>query len=115
MPYAQETMHGFEYAAAILDDVRWLGFDWQTRLTRASDYFEQLFDWAVELIMDGKAYVCSLSNEEMRATRGTLTKPGSNSPHRERSVEENHDFFQRMRDGEFPDGTHVLRAKIDMA
>ena len=104
-----------EYAAAILEDIRWLGFDWQTRLTRASDYFEQLFAWAVELIMDGKAYVCSLSNEEMRATRGTLTKPGSNSPHRERSVEENLDFFQRMRAGEFPDGAHVLRAKIDMA
>jgi glutaminyl-tRNA synthetase len=104
-----------EYVAAIERDVRWLGFDWGTRLLRASDYFEQFFDFAGELIRRGKAYVCSLSEDEIREHRGTVTEPGRNSPYRDRSVAENLDLFHRMRAGEFPDGAHVLRAKIDMA
>ncbi len=104
-----------EYVEAIKADVRWLGFDWEDREYYASDYFEQLYAYAVQLIRDGKAYVDSLSADEIRAHRGTLTEAGQNSPYRERLVEENLDLFARMRDGEFEDGTHVLRAKIDMA
>jgi glutaminyl-tRNA synthetase len=104
-----------EFVNAIKADVRWLGFDWGDRLTHASDYFDQLYDSAIRLIEMGKAYVDSLSAEEIRAYRGTLTEPGQDSPHRGRSVEENLDLFRRMRDGEFADGEHVLRAKIDMA
>lgn len=103
-----------EYVKAIKEDVRWLGFEWD-ELRYASDYFEQLYDYAEDLIRDGKAYVCDLSPEEMREYRGTLTEPGRDSPYRERSVEENLDLFRRMRAGEFEDGTRVLRAKIDMA
>ncbi|WP_305806334.1 glutamine--tRNA ligase/YqeY domain fusion protein [Stenotrophomonas sp. YIM B06876] len=103
-----------EYVAAIQDDVRWLGFEWN-ELRHASDYFEAYYLAAEKLIRDGKAYVCDLSAEEVRAYRGTLTEPGRNSPFRERSVEENLDLFRRMRAGEFPDGARTLRAKIDMA
>jgi glutaminyl-tRNA synthetase len=103
-----------EYIDAIEHDVRWLGFDWGTHLYHASDYFEQLYDWAEGLIRAGKAYVDDQSPDEMRATRGTLTEPGQNSPFRDRSVEENLDLFRRMRAGEFPNGARVLRAKIDM-
>jgi glutaminyl-tRNA synthetase len=104
-----------EYIDAIERDVRWLGFDWGKRLYHASDYFEQLYAWAEHLIGAGKAYVDDQSHEEMRATRGTLTEPGTNSPFRERPVAENLDLFRRMRAGEFPNGARVLRAKIDMA
>jgi glutaminyl-tRNA synthetase len=103
-----------EYVDAIQEDVRWLGFQWD-RLCYASDYFGQLYAWAVELVKAGKAYVDDHSAEEVRAHRGTLTEPGQNSPYRDRTVEENLDLFERMRQGEFPDGTRVLRAKIDMA
>ncbi len=104
-----------EYVESIKEDVRWLGFDWGDRLYFASDYFEQLYQWAVKLIKDTKAYVCDLSAEETREYRGTLTQPGRNSPFRDRSVAENLDLFQRMRAGEFRDGQRTLRAKIDMA
>ncbi|MEI7744150.1 MAG: glutamine--tRNA ligase/YqeY domain fusion protein [Chloroflexota bacterium] len=104
-----------EYIDAIEADVRWLGFDWGENLFHASDYFEQLFDWAVVLIQDGKAFVDDLTADEIRETRGTLTEPGTNSPYRNRSVEENLDLFARMRAGEFPNGLRVLRARIDMA
>lgn len=104
-----------EYIDSIIEDVHWLGFDWEDRLFYASDYFDQLYEWAIELVKKGKAYVDSLSADEIRAYRGTLTQPGKDSPYRNRSVEENLDLFRRMRAGEFPDGTHVLRAKIDMA
>jgi glutaminyl-tRNA synthetase len=104
-----------EYVDSIIDDVRWLGGNWEDRLFYASDYFQQLYDWAIQLIKEGKAYVCDLSAEEMRAHRGTLSEPGKNSPYRDRSAEENLDLFQRMEQGEFPDGTRTLRAKIDMA
>ncbi|MFU8815638.1 MAG: glutamine--tRNA ligase/YqeY domain fusion protein [Pseudomonadales bacterium] len=104
-----------EYAAAIAEDVAWLGFRWDGRLTHASDYFEQLFGFAEELIGKGKAFVCSLSMEQIRETRGTLTEPGRDSPYRTRSIEENLELFRRMRAGEFADGEHVLRARIDMA
>jgi glutaminyl-tRNA synthetase len=104
-----------EYVQSIIEDVRWLGFDWEDRLYFASDYFEQMYQWAEQLIKAGKAYVCDLSPEEIREYRGTLTEPGRNSPYRDRSVEENLDLFRRMRAGEFPDGSRVLRAKIDMA
>jgi glutaminyl-tRNA synthetase len=103
-----------EYVESIMADVHWLGFDWAERLYYASDYFEQLYQYAVQLIKAGKAYVDSLSPEEMRDYRGTLTGPGRESPYRDRSIEENLDLFARMRAGEFKDGTHVLRAKIDM-
>ena len=102
------------YVESIKKDVKWLGFDWGDNLFFASDYFEQLYDYAVKLIKMGKAYVCSLSADEIREYRGTLTEPGRESPFRNRSVEENLDLFTRMRAGEFADGTHVLRAKIDM-
>jgi glutaminyl-tRNA synthetase len=103
-----------EYVEAIQDDVRWLGFDWEDRLYYASDYFEQLYGYAEQLIKKGKAYVCDLSPDEVREYRGTLTEPGRNSPYRDRSVEENLDLFRRMRAGEFPDEARTLRAKIDM-
>ena len=104
-----------EYIDAIERDVRWLGFDWGRHLYHASDYFEQLYDWAEHLIRAGKAYIDDLPADEMRAMRGTLTEPGRNSPYRERNVAENLDLFRRMRAGEFPNGARVLRAKIDMA
>ncbi|MEN6441914.1 MAG: glutamine--tRNA ligase/YqeY domain fusion protein [Syntrophobacter sp.] len=104
-----------EYVDSIMYDVRWLGFDWGDRLYHASDYFEQLYQWALDLIRADKAYVDSLSAEQIREYRGTLTEPGTESPYRNRPVEENLDLFQRMRAGEFRDGEHVLRAKIDMA
>ncbi|MET0014406.1 MAG: glutamine--tRNA ligase/YqeY domain fusion protein [Sedimenticola sp.] len=104
-----------EYVDAIQNDVRWLGFDWDDRLYYASDYFEQLHDFAVELIRNGKAYVCDLTAEETREYRGTLTEPGRESPYRGRSMEENLDLFARMKAGEFEDGSRVLRARIDMA
>ena len=104
-----------EYVEAIQEDIRWLGYDWGDRLFYASDYFEQLYDLAVQLIKKGKAYVCDLSPEEIRAYRGTLTEPGRESPYRNRTVEENLDLFRRMREGEFPEGSRTLRAKIDMA
>jgi len=103
-----------EYVESIIKDVRWLGFDWDDRLLYTSDYFERLCQYAVQLIEDGKAYVCSLNAKEIREYRGTLTEPGKDSPYRTRSVEENLDIFERMRAGEFEDGSHVLRAKIDM-
>ncbi|MFH1011856.1 MAG: glutamine--tRNA ligase/YqeY domain fusion protein [bacterium] len=104
-----------EYVESIKEDVRWLGFDWGERLFYASDYFEQLYQHAVQLIKAGKAYVCDLSPEDIRDYRGTLTEPGKESPYRARSVEENLDLFERMRAGEFEDGSRVLRAKMDMA
>jgi glutaminyl-tRNA synthetase len=104
-----------EYVDSIKEDVRWLSFDWEDREYYASDYFEQLYQYAIELIEKGKAYVDSLTAEEIREHRGTLTEPGRESPYRDRSAEENLDLFRRMRAGEFEDGTHVLRAKIDMA
>jgi glutaminyl-tRNA synthetase len=103
-----------EYVDSIMKDVRWLGFKWDG-LYYASDYFDQLYEWAIKLINDGKAYVDDLSAEEIRKYRGTLTEPGKDSPHRSRGAKENLDFFERMRKGEFPDGSRVLRAKIDMA
>ena len=103
-----------EYEEAIKRDIRWLGFDWEDRLYYASDYYGKLYDYAVQLIKDGKAYVDSLSADEIREYRGTLTEPGKESPYRVRSVEENLTLFERMRQGEFPEGAHVLRAKIDM-
>ena len=109
------TKEEAEYAEAIKRDVAWVGFDWGKNLYHASDYFEQLYRWAEDLIRAGKAYVDSLSAEEIRELRGTLTEPGKESPYRNRSVEENLDLFRRMRGGEFGDGAHVLRAKIDMA
>jgi len=110
-PEKEET----EYVESIMRDVRWLGADWEDRCFYASDYFDQLYQWAVELIKKGKAYVCDLSADEVRATRGTLSEPGTPSPYRNRSVEENLDLFARMKAGEFPDGARTLRAKIDMA
>lgn len=104
-----------EYVHAIKEDVRWLGFDWSEHEYFASDYFEQLYDWAIKLIEMGKAYVCDLNAGETREYRGTLREPGKNSPYRDRTVEENLDLFKRMREGEFADGTRTLRAKIDMA
>ena len=104
-----------EYVQAILEDLRWLGFDWQDRLTHASDYFQKLYDFAEDLIQQGKAYVDSQSQEIIREQRGTLTEPGTASPFRERSIAENLELFRMMKSGEFADGAHVLRAKIDMA
>ena len=109
-PEKEET----EYVDSIMEDVKWLGFHWDG-LFYASDYFDQLYEWALKLIRDGKAYVDDLSADEIRKYRGTLTEPGKDSPHRNRSAEENLDLFQRMKAGEFPDGSRVLRAKIDMA
>ena len=104
-----------EYVESIIEDARWLGGDWGDRLFYASDYFDQLYDWAVQLIRAGKAYVCDLTADQVREQRGTLTEPGKESPYRNRSVEENLDLFARMKAGEFPDGARTLRAKIDMA
>jgi len=104
-----------KYVRSQIEDIRWLGFDWEDRLFYTSDYFEQLYEYAVRLIKKGKAYVCDLSPDEIREYRGTLTEPGKDSPYRNRSVEENLDLFERMRAGEFPDGSRTLRAKIDMA
>ena len=104
-----------EYVDSIIKDVRWLGFDWEDRLFYASDYFDQLHDWAVQLIKAGKAYVDDSTADEVREMRGTLNAPGTESPYRNRTVEENLDLFERMRKGEFPDGSRTLRAKIDMA
>ena len=104
-----------EYVDAIKEDIRWLGFDWEDREFYASDYYEQLYEYALKLIKKGKAYVDDLSAEEIRAYRGTLSEPGKDSPFRNRTVEENLDLFDRMRKGEFPDGAHILRAKIDMS
>ncbi len=104
-----------EYAESIKEDVSWLGFDWADREYYASDYFEQLYQYAVQLVKEGKAYVCDLSPEEIKAYRGTLIEPGKNSPYRDRSVEENLDLFERIKSGEFEEGSRVLRAKIDMA
>ena len=109
------TKESQEYVDAIMNDVRWLGFDWGTHLYHASDYFEQLYEWAVELLRKGKAYVDDLSADQIREYRGTLTEPGRESPFRNRSIDENLDLLQRMRVGEFPDGSKTLRAKIDMA
>jgi len=110
-PTKEET----HYVQAIKEDVRWLGFDWEDREFYASDYFDQLYDWAVRMINDGNAYVCDLTGEQMREYRGTLREPGRDSPFRNRTVEENLDLFSRMKKGEFPDGSRTLRAKIDMA
>jgi glutaminyl-tRNA synthetase len=110
-PSKEET----EYVDSIIQDVKWLGGDWEGRLFYASDYFQQLYDWAVQLIKAGKAYVDDLTPDQVRQQRGTLTEPGQESPYRSRSVEENLDLFARMKAGEFPDGTRTLRAKIDMA
>ncbi len=110
-PAKEET----EYVDSIIEDIKWLGADWEDRLLHASDYFDQLYEWALKLIEDGKAYVDDLSAEEIREYRGTLTEPGKESPSRKRTIEENLDLFRRMRAGEFPDGAKVLRAKIDMA
>jgi glutaminyl-tRNA synthetase len=110
-PEKEET----EYVESIQENIRWLGFDWEDRLFYASDYFGQLYEWAIRLIKTGKAYVCDLSADEVRQYRGTLTEPGKESPYRNRSVEENLDLFERMRAGEFPDGARTLRSKIDMA
>ena len=104
-----------EFVESMRRDIRWLGFDWGDREYHASGYFQQLYEWAIELIVKGRAYVCDLSPDEVREYRGTLTEPGRNSPYRDRSVEENLDLFQRMRAGGFPDGSRTLRAKIDMA
>jgi glutaminyl-tRNA synthetase len=110
-PSKEET----EYVESIIEDVHWLGGDFEDRIFYASDYFQQIYEWAVQLIKAGKAYVCDLTAEQIRQSRGTLTEPGTNSPYRDRVVEENLDLFDRMRQGEFPDGTRTLRAKIDMA
>lgn len=109
-PTKEET----EYVEAIMEDVRWLGFEWDG-LFYASDYFPQLYEWAIKLIKDGKAYVCDLTADQIREYRGTLTEPGKESPYRNRSIAENLDLFERMKNGEFPDGSRTLRAKIDMA
>jgi len=104
-----------EYVNSIIEDVRWLGWDWDDRLYFASDYFEQMYQYAIQLIKAGKAYVCDLSADEVTQYRGTLTKPGNDSPYRNRSIQENLDLFERMKAGEFPDGSRTLRAKIDMS
>lgn len=109
------TKEEVEYVDSIKEDIRWLGFDWEDREYYASDYFETLYDYAIQLIKAGKAYVDDLSADEIREFRGTLTEPGKESPYRERSIDENLDLFERMRKGEFPDGARTLRAKIDMA
>jgi glutaminyl-tRNA synthetase len=110
-PSKEET----EYVDSIIEDVRWLGGDWENRLFYASDYFDQLYAWAVQLIQAGKAYVCDLTAQQIREYRGTLTEPGRESPYRNRSIEENLDLFERMRAGDLPDGSRTLRAKVDMA
>jgi len=103
-----------EYVNSIIEDIKWLGFDWGDRLYFASDYFDKMYEYAVDLIKKGKAYVCDLTADEIRQTRGSLTEAGQESPYRNRCIEENLDLFKRMRKGEFPDGSRTLRAKIDM-
>lgn len=115
MDDSDPTKENYEYVESIKNDVRWLGFNWGEKLFFASDYFEKLYEYAVFLIKKEKAYVCSLSDEQSKEYRGTVTQPGKASPYRDRTVEENLDLFKRMRDGEFKDGEHVLRAKIDLA
>ena len=109
------TKEDVEYVDSIKADVKWLGFDWEDRLFFASSYFDKFYEIAVKLIKEGKAFVCDLNAEQLKEYRGTLSTPGKNSPYRDRSVEENLDLFERMKNGEFPDGSHTLRAKIDMA
>ena len=109
------TKEESEYVASIIEDVKWLGGDFGDRIFYASDYFQQLYDWAVDLVKKGSAYVCDLTSDQVRETRGTLTQPGTDSPYRGRGIEENLDLFKRMKEGEFPDGSRTLRAKIDMA
>ena len=109
------TKEKIEFVESIQADVKWLGADWEDRLFFASNYFDQMYEAAIKLIKKGKAFVCDLTAEQIREYRGTLTEPGKNSPYRDRSVEENLDLFERMKNGEFEDGTKVLRAKIDMA
>ena len=109
------TKEKTEFVQSIIADVEWLGAKYDGEIHFASNYFDQMYEAAVKLIKKGKAYVCDLSAEEIRAYRGTLTEPGKNSPYRDRSIEENLDLFERMKNGEFPDGSKVLRAKIDMA
>ena len=109
------TKEKIEFVESIKADVKWLGADWEDRLFFASNYFDQMYEAAIKLIKKGKAFVCDLTAEQIREYRGTLTEPGKNSPYRDRSVEENLDLFERMKNGEFEDGTKVLRAKIDMA
>jgi glutaminyl-tRNA synthetase len=104
-----------EYVDSIIEDVKWLGADFRNEVLYASDYFDQMYEWAVDLIKKGKAYVCDLNGDEIRQTRGTLTEPGKESPYRNRTVEENLDLFGRMKNGEYPNGSKTLRAKIDMA
>jgi glutaminyl-tRNA synthetase len=110
-PEKEET----EYVESIIEDVKWLGADFEDRILYASDYFQQMYEWAIDLIKKGKAYVCDLTADEIRGTRGTLTEPGKESPYRNRSIEENLNLFERMKNGEFPNGSKTLRAKIDMA
>ena len=109
------TKEEVEYVESIKQDVRWLGWDWGEHLYFASDYFDTLYEFALDLIRKGKAYIDDRSQEEIRSDRGTLTEPGKDSPYRSRSIDENLDLFRRMRDGEFDEGSRVLRAKIDMA
>mgnify|MGYP002577898913 CR=1 FL=1 len=109
------TKEKTEFVESILADVKWLGADFGDRVFFASNYFDQMYEAAIKLIKKGKAYVCDLTPDEIREYRGTLTEPGKNSPYRDRSIEENLDLFERMKNGEFPDGSKVLRAKIDMA
>ena len=104
-----------EFVQSIQNDIKWLGFDWEDRLYHASDYFDQMYEYAIQLVKEGKAYVCSLSEKEIREYRGTVKEPGKESPYRNRSIEENLDLLERMKNGEFEDGAHTLRAKIDMA
>ena len=109
------TKEDIEYVDSIIEDIKWLGFDWEDRLYYASDYYDQFYDYAVTLVKKGLAYVDDLTAEEIREYRGTLTEPGKDSPYRNRSIEENLDSFERMKNGEFDNGERVLRAKIDMA
>jgi Glutamyl- and glutaminyl-tRNA synthetases len=110
-PLAEED----EYVRSIQDDVKWLGFDWKGRIYFASDYFQQMYDYAIQLINNGNAYVCDLTSEEIKENRGTLQKPGTESPYRDRSLDENLNLFARMKSGEFENGSKTLRAKIDMS
>ena len=110
-PIAEEE----EYVRSIQDDVKWLGFDWENRIYFASDYFQQMYDYAIQLINNGNAYVCDLTSEDIKETRGTLQKPGTQSPYRERTIDENLSLFERMKSGEFENGSKTLRAKIDMS
>ena len=110
-PLAEEE----EYVRSIQDDVKWLGFDWEDRIYFASDYFQQMYDYAIQLIDNGNAYVCDLTSEDIKENRGTLQKPGNQSPYRDRSIDENLNLFESMKSGEFENGSKTLRAKIDMS